>query len=98
MISNETVVPFEWLKKAKTEEEKQEITNLLTNNQRFVSLLLSILKERYETLELQNHKKESYQDPNNFATMAYDNGKAATYLEVANLFNFKTKEGHIVSS
>ena len=88
-LENKTIVPFEWLRKAASEEEKEKIVALLTNNTVFTKLFLSILRDKYETLDLKNYSRESYQNPNDFATLAFNNGKASAFLEIANLFEFR---------
>lgn len=81
-------LPAAWLKGCTTPEEKKERETLVRNNIAFAGLFLSILRDRYETIDRKGFREEDYGDSNWVFLQAFRNGKLAELTELAELFSY----------
>jgi hypothetical protein len=81
-----------WLKGCKDSEEKKKREDLIRNSVQFATLFLSILQDRYETIERKGMREEDYSDQNWVFLQAFRNGKLAELTELAELFSYLRKE------
>jgi hypothetical protein len=86
-------IPYVWLKNAKTDEEKQRIVDLVTNNRAFIKLLLEVLQDYAQEIDRKGMREDDYKEAGILALLAFRNGQMSMLDKVAGLFNFKTKEG-----
>jgi hypothetical protein len=92
MTSPNRGLPAVWLKGCNTQEEKKKREELVRNNIAFASLFLSILQDRYETIERKGMKEEDYSSKDWVFLQAFRNGKLAELTELADLFSYLRKE------
>lgn len=85
-------LPAAWLKGCKNPEEKKKREELIRNSVQFASLFLSILQDRFETIERKGFREDDYEDSNWVFLQAFRNGKLAELTELADLFSYLRKE------
>jgi hypothetical protein len=73
------------LKGCHTEEEKEKRKQVIRSSREFIVLLISILKDRYETIERKGRKEEDYQSEGWVFLQAFRNGKIAELEEIVEL-------------
>lgn len=85
-------LPAAWLKGCTTPEDKKKREELVRNSVQFASLFLSILQDRFETIERKGLREDDYSDSNWVFLQAFRNGKLAELTELADLFSYLRKE------
>lgn len=85
-------IPFQWLKHAKTEDEKANIELLVLNSQAMKTHILNILSEYASEIERKGLVEEDYKEAGILAVLAFRNGQLSMLDKIAKLFNFKTTE------
>lgn len=85
-------LPAAWLKGCRTAEEKKAREELVRNSFQFASLFLSVLQDRFDTIERKGLREDDYSDQNWVFLQAFRNGKLAELTELASLFSYLRKE------
>lgn len=85
-------LPVAWLKGCKTPEDKKQREELIRNSVQFATLFLSLLQDRFETIERKGFREEDYGESNWVFLQAFRNGKMAELTELADLFSYLRKE------
>lgn len=93
MTTRSRGLPAVWLKGCNTPEEKKAREDLVRNNIAFAGLFLSILRDRYESIDRKGLREEDYGDQNWVFLQAFRNGKLAELTELADLFSYLGNQG-----
>lgn len=88
MTSPLSGLPLVWLKGCKTDEEKLERAEFIRNNVQFATLFLSILSDRYESIDRKGLKEEDYAENGWMTLQAFRNGRLAELTELGDLFKY----------
>lgn len=84
-------LPVAWYKGCATPDQKADRENLIRNSTAFAGLLLSILQDRFETVERKGYRESDYEDSNWVFLQAFRNGKLAELTDLAELFSYLGK-------
>lgn len=78
-------VPLIWTKNLKTDQEKENFTNLLTNSTIIIGRLKELIEEQSSNLNKTAFSIEDFSDPNWSHKQAFRNGKLAGLKEILDI-------------